>query len=58
MRNEKHECVKLTTFFTSLDELDLVRFDMDFGVGGIFLGVFVLLSPAQSNNVHPIWEVD
>ena len=55
MRNEKHECVRLTTFCTSLAELDLVRFDMDFGVGGIFLGVFVLLSPAQSNNVHPIW---
>ena len=35
----------LDTFCTSLDELDLGRFTIDFGVGGIFLGVFVLLSP-------------
>ena len=54
MRNEMHEWVRLTTFCTSLDELDLVRFDMDFEGDGIFL-VFVLLSPAQSDTIHPIW---
>ena len=49
-----HEWVRLTTFCTSLDELDLVRFDMDFEGDGIFL-VFVLLIPAQSDTIHPIW---
>ena len=35
----------LDTFCTSLEELDL-----DCGVGGIFLGVLVLLSPAIVNH--------
>ena len=42
---DRMDATALDTFCTSLDELDLVRFDMDFGVGGIFFDVFVLLNP-------------